>query len=1182
MQAVTTPTNEEKISWLDRPFWSGISITWETILFSAILILAVFTRFYILGVRVMSHDETSHVYFSWLLYQGRGYQHDPITHGPFQFHIVALTYFLLGDNDFTARIPSAVFGIAAIVFVWKFRRYLGRKGALISALLLTISPYILFYDRYVRNESFVVFVGLILLWAVLRYLETGIPRYLYYVTAAVVLHFTIKETAYIYSAQILLFLAFYFIYQVTKEKWQIPAHRNPFLLATMGGLVLFIAALAFRILAKNAAAGTTTLTPTATPSAIGLVFAGQLGTIITGALAGIALLLLAVAAYYLLTGFTLRKLRSVRSFDLLFLIGTLILPLLTAFPLDALHWTVPISAAAVNAMTSLDMVHMGIMLAIMFLIAISLGIWWNARLWIRNAVLFYAIFIFFYTTFFTNGAGLFTGLLGSLGYWLAQQAVNRGSQPWYYYLLIQVPVYEYLPALGSILALVLALLGRRAPVPDDAPLEEPDHELIADPDESVTGAEAHSSDLESIPIGTNSAEAETELEEWEPQVEEPSRPGIYQRPPILALLGFWTITSLLAYTVAGEKMPWLTVHITFPMILLSGWSLGTLIESIHWKSILNNRGLLVLALLPVFLTALAGALASVLGTNPPFQGKSLDQLAATSTFLIAFVALIVSGWALVTQASHWPGKQVFQLGALTFFAILAVLTARAAFTVSFINYNDANELLVYAHAGPGVKTALSQIEEISKRTTNGLALQVAYDSDTTYPYWWYLRDYPNQRYYGSNPTRDLNQVPVILVGDTNFSKLEPIVGQAYYSFDYIRMWWPNQDYFNLTWNRIWNAISNPQWRAAIFQIWLNRDYTQYGQLANEDTSLANWSPSAHMRLYIRKDIVAQIWNYGVAPSSQPVAVDPYAGKQIKVGADQVIGTPGNGPGQFVNPRNLAIAPDGSIYVADSGNNRIQHLSRTGDVLQVFGAPPTIPDRSKGEITPAGTLNEPWGVAVGKDGSVYVSDTWNHRIDKFTADGKFVKSWGVFGKADSLEALWGPRGIAIDSLGRVLVADTGNKRIVVYDADGNPISQVGGEGSGNGQFNEPTGIALDQQDNLYVADTWNQRVQVFSPDGKGGFTFSHSWDISGWYGQSLDNKPFITVDNQDYVYVTDPEGYRVLQFDSQGKFIRFWGDNGSGLDTFGIANGIVADPQGGVWLADSGNSRLMHFTLPPVQ
>ena len=103
---------EQKQNWLERPIHPALpAITNEIVIFIAIMLLAIATRFYNLGARVMSHDESLHTYFSWLLYRGQGYQHSPMMHGPWQFHLIALSYFLFGASDFTARIPAATFSI---------------------------------------------------------------------------------------------------------------------------------------------------------------------------------------------------------------------------------------------------------------------------------------------------------------------------------------------------------------------------------------------------------------------------------------------------------------------------------------------------------------------------------------------------------------------------------------------------------------------------------------------------------------------------------------------------------------------------------------------------------------------------------------------------------------------------------------------------------------------------------------------------------------------------------------------------------------------------------------------------------------------------------------------------------------------------------------------------------------
>ncbi len=146
--------------------------------------------------------------------------------------------------------------------------------------------------------------------------------------------------------------------------------------------------------------------------------------------------------------------RQERSFDLVILLGTLVLPQLSAFVINFFGWTIPVNASEVNALTIIEISHMALVLVPMLIISIGIGLWWNSRVWLINAGIWYSIFTVLYTSLFTNGAGLFTGLVGSLGYWLEQQYVNRGDQPFYYYALVQIPFYEYLPALGCLLALI--------------------------------------------------------------------------------------------------------------------------------------------------------------------------------------------------------------------------------------------------------------------------------------------------------------------------------------------------------------------------------------------------------------------------------------------------------------------------------------------------------------------------------------------------------------------------------------------------------------------------------------------------------------------------------------------------------------------------------------------------------
>jgi len=1142
-------TEPQGSSWLDRAVFTNLTINWESLIFVIIIIAAIVTRFYDLESRVMSHDENSHVYYSWLLSEGEGYQHNPMTHGPTQFHIVALSYFIFGDNDFTARIPAALFGIAIVVFLWYYRRYLGRAGALIAAGLMVISPYMLFYSRYVRNDVFAAFFGIVMIWSILRYLETGQVRYTYWLTAAVMLHYTTKETSFIYSAQALLFLGFLFVYQVTKQRWHNPNYRKSFLIALMVAFALIATAIGIQSAIPAPEAAAEVVEATSQPLQVLLPF-------------GLSALSIIAALYFVISGYTWKRLREQRAFSLMILQMTLILPQLAPLPMAVVGWNP-------TDYSTQGMLQTGVFVVIFALIAAAIGMAWNQRIWLINAAIFYIPFTIFYTTIFTNGSGFFTGLVGSLGYWIEQQGVERGSQPWYYYLFIQIPIYEYLPFLGSLFAGYLGIRFKKR---------------------------TRSKQEEQVEIPVD--------------LDLPSESTLEQAAPVLPFLGFWIVTSIIAYTIAGEKMPWLTVHIAYPMILLTGWSLGKLVESIDWQAARARNALLIITLMIVFLVSLSSVFSTLTGPEKPFQGQTLEQLSQTNAFITALLISVASAFGLSKIIKKWEFSQLGRVIGLTFFLFLSTLTARAAFRAAYINYDSPLEYLVYAHSGSGPKVALAQIEELSRRTTDGLNMMVAYDDENTYPYWWYLRNYTNHKFYGDSPTRELREAPVILVGDNNFDKLEPVVGNAYYQFDYVRIWWPNQDYYALQWSnieaehlrenspeyaamtildylgRVWGHIrpffTDSDIRSAIWQIWLNRDYSEYGATRGTDMSLQNWQPSDRMRLYVRKDIAAQVWNYGGSGeplTNNDIFADPYEGKEISLAADLSIGEQGGLPEQFNMPRDLAFASDGSIYVADTGNHRVQHLSPEGDLLEVWGS---FAD-SAVESAVGGTFYEPWGIAVGPEGNVYVTDTWNHRVQKFSATGEFLTQWGTFGQAETGAAFWGPRDIVVSAEGRVLVADTGNKRIAIFDLDGNFITEFGEVGLLEGQFDEPVGLAIDAAGNVYVADTWNHRVQVFARDDSGMlYSVIKSWELEAWYGQSLDNKPYLTVDNLGRVFVGDPEGYHILEFNADGIFRQYWGYYGTDpqdLSGMNLPTGMTIDPEGRLWIADAGNHRILRFTVP---
>ena len=1168
MTTDTTPS-----TWLDRPLHPSLpSVTVERMLFAAILLLAVASRFWDLGARVMSHDESLHTYFSWLLFKGDGYQHNPMMHGPLQFHLIALSYFLFGPSDFAARLPAALFSVATIVMAWYWRRYLGRAGGLVAALMMLISPILLFYGRYAREDPYAIFSGVLMLYGILRYLDLGERRYLYLITGALLLHFLDKETSFIYAALLLIYLAVYFVIRVTRRAWEDALAYRGFLAALAVSILLIGLGMGLSLVKDQAdtlgaAEVASPANPLATSSPLAPAAAAASPELLL-ILAGI--LGLMSAGYFLLRGYSLQGVRAERSFDLLILTGTLVLPMLVPFALHlaegSLQIKIPTSAGEVQAVTQRELGIIGAFVAAAYLVAAGVGQWWRKDWW-KLALAFWAPFCVFFTTFFTNSAGFFTGLVGSLGYWLAQQAVERGSQPWYYYILIMVPLYEFLPLIGSGLALVVALRNRAA--------------------------------LSSLNL--RGAPGSTSL----------SGQAAFQNT--FGLLGWWILGSFAAFSIAGEKMPWLTYHMAWPMILFAAWGIGWLIETTPWRKLREKHAPLVLGIAFTFFLSLGAVLVAVLGPNPPFRSGDLQGLQNTSAFLLPVLVAAAAGVGLAFRLRDWSAGDIRRPVALVLLAILGVLTVRTSLRAAFINHDNAKEYLVYAHSAGAVKDVIRQAKEISERTTGGMGVDLAYDAsapDTgvSWPFVWYLRDFTNQRSF-DQPTRALRDATVVIVDAKNFDKIEQALGTGFHRFDYIRMWWPNQDYFGLVsarepvefdegyscggalsflrlfrssdFSRVCSALLDPRIRGGLIDIWLNRDYAAYAAATGHtDLTLSTWQPADEMRLYIKKDVTRQVWEYGVAAADQAgLELDPYENKIITLAADPIINAISVNPPMNA-PRALAFAPDGTFYVADSRNHRVLHFALDGRLLNEWGQSSGNALNNPDPSAPPGTFNEPWGIAVGRDGSVYVADTWNYRIQKFTASGRYLTMWSTFVAGGEEQTFYGPRGLAVDQRGRLFVVDTGNKRIVVFNPEGNFVTQFGTAGLDPGQFDEPVGIAFDAQGRLYVTDTWNQRIQSFLPS-EDGLSFSplRQWDVAGWYGQSLDNKPLIAVDNAGHVFVTDPEGFRVIQYTEDGEILQTWGDYGDTATTISIAAGIAVDAGGHVWITDAGSNRIMRFTVP---
>ena len=257
-------------------------------------------------------------------------------------------------------------------------------------------------------------------------------------------------------------------------------------------------------------------------------------------------------------------------------------------------------------------------------------------------------------------------------------------------------------------------------------------------------------------------------------------------------------------------------------------------------------------------------------------------------------------------------------------------------------------------------------------------------------------------------------------------------------------------------------------------------------------------------------------------------------------------------GAFNEPFGLAVAADGTIYVADgAGGNRIHAISPTGEVRHVAGAEEGFRDGPGASAR----FSTPSGLALDATGALYVADTGNDAIRRITPTGEV---------STVAQGLNGPIGLAIDPAGRLVVADTYNDRLVVIDASGH-VSPLPVEPP----LDTPTGVAIGGDGTIYVADTGNNAVHAISPAGI--VTTIDPIAVGG-----LRQPVAIAVDTAGTLYVAD-ESTRVVEIDTRGGARVIAGSapgyrNGRGEDAqFRRPGAIVAIAPGRLVVSDAGNA-----------
>ena len=650
--------------------------------FWGIILLGAILRFWGLGDKPLHHDESLHAYFSLQLMHNLEhwatcfnpppgyacYQYDPLLHGPFQFHIIALVYKISqwlgvydnGVNTFTLRIPAAVLGTVIVGLPYFLRDYLGKYGALIASFLLAVSPSMVYFSRFAREDIYFACFTLLMVVAVARYVRDRKMRWLVLAAAAFALAYATKEATFLAIA---IFGSF------------------------MGGLIAWELGSRWRLPWKsNADLPASTLLPrTAAPLFLLVYF------VIAGLAAKFLFAWMKATSIYItnhqkLSDIYVQGLKDKTVMIVPYLgiiLGVFVLSILIREMLGKLPpqgrrglaaYIDPKKQPLLDTILTMPWTH-----------------------WFFAVLCAWTIFLVLFTVVFTNiRGGIGDGIWSGIYYWLEQQQVARGGQPWYYYLLL-IPLYEQIGVVFGLVGLVRCLVR-------------------------------------------------------------PTRFRLF--------IAYWFVGNVALYSWAAEKMPWLMIHMTMPLMLLAAVGLEPILVTL--VNLVKHR-IASRALVKEARDAANGHTDQPVPAPLP-RPRKVGAFAGSTALVGALLALL-----------------------------LLLPTLHNMYEVAYIHPADGpHEMMVYVQTTTDVNIVMQKIDALDQKYYAGKhLLPIGVMNDAVWPFVWYLRDYSNVCLYYS----DVNTcpwlgktIPVIVSGGDNLPNAEAEYsnGKAskylYHQY-HMRTWW---------------------------------------------------------------------------------------------------------------------------------------------------------------------------------------------------------------------------------------------------------------------------------------------------------------------------------------------------------------------------------------------------------
>ncbi|GHO43117.1 hypothetical protein KSX_12800 [Ktedonospora formicarum] len=642
--------------------------------FLGLMLLGAILRYWGLGDKPLHHDESLHAYYSLMLMHNLEnwlgcfsptsscYRYDPLLHGPFQFHAIALVYQICqwlglpehGVNTTTVRIAAATLGTVIVGLPYFIRDYLGKYGALVASFLLAVSPSMVYFSRFAREDIYMACFTLLVVVAMARYCRDRSLSWLIIGSIAFALSYATKEATFLTIAIFGSFFVGLIVWDIgarftlvrnTRDTNAGPIHALTQTWAPWAVLMLAVVAAPLALLFFRYMHNLSLYINDVKTKPLADTFVAQLKNVTVaivpwlGIALGVYVLVILMMEYFEKLPVNDSRRRGLAKF------------------VD------PVRQPLLDVVTTMPWIH-----------------------WVFAILCGWAVFLVLFTVIFTNiRGGIGDGIWQGLYYWLQQQQVARGDQPWYYYFLL-IPLYEQVGLVFGIVGVIRCLI-------------------------------------------------------------QPSRFRLF--------LVYWFLGSVVIYTWAGEKMPWLMIHMTMPMMLLAAIGLQPALV----KVVAFVRERIVAARekraheegqLPV--------------AEPHFHIQPVSAAGAIATLVVAVLLLLP--------------------------------TLQNMFQVSYVHAADGpHEMMVYVQTTPDVNKVMDQVAAVDKKAYGGQQnMPVSVMGDATWPFAWYLRDYHQTTFINTTEQDPCPAIsgnpPVIIVGGDCLASYKASYQETYKVTTYhMRTWW---------------------------------------------------------------------------------------------------------------------------------------------------------------------------------------------------------------------------------------------------------------------------------------------------------------------------------------------------------------------------------------------------------